>query len=373
MFRFPFWITAFWLLLGIGLGWWLHVLYPSIPIALTTQTETPPDSEKDRVTVEQTRDTPEYKYEEILALHENKNIQNQEFTQKEEDILEEDAERLISDDPKQAEKMLTRWVENDEYNIKAMFLLAQTYAKTNQFKQALETLFALKEYVQNIIPAKNIDKLVYDTEKKYSTGLHEEKAFDELMTLYQKMTLYFPSDLQYYYKLAEVQNQMGQFDEALASLNHILYDSAWGNRANTLFQEIQLGLELQNQVKVPLERDGEQFIVSANLNGIGNIRLLIDTGASISLLRPQIAQQIGLSTDEDNKEILLNTVSGVANAPAATVDSFLVGSVQLEDVKVSILEMPPGIDSDGLLGMNFLSRFRFFINQDEAILYLGTR
>ena len=37
------------------------------------------------------------------------------------------------------------------------------------------------------------------------------------------------------------------------------------------------------------------------------------------------------------------------------------------------MELGPGIGADGLLGMNFLRRYRFFIDQDRELLFLGAK
>lgn len=376
MFRLPFLAVVFWLSVGAGIGWWFHSLHIESRRSIdSAQTENdalarsfaddviPQDLTSDNSTAEE--------YKKILTLHEAA-AHRHEWTKKEREVLRNTANHLIQNDPGEAETMLNRWLANDQYNPGAMFLLAKTYIQTLQYDKALSTILTLKFYVQDDIPTADIDALIVEIETKYAALLRETGAVATLLEMYRKLISYFPDAAEYYYKLAEIQHDLDLNYEALDSLNYAIYDPIWRSQAQKLAQKIQLHLELGDKVEVPLQQRDGHFFVDASINGVGGITLLLDTGASVCVLRPQAARQIGLPEDSE-KNTIVTMVSGVANAPAVTIDSLAVGEAQLNNVLANILEMPPGIDSDGLLGMNFLSRFDFFIDQDKAMLYLGSR
>ncbi len=375
MFRLPLLTIIFWFGAGLGLGWAISTAYQSrslsnnFPAPAVVQ-KVPP---KQNVALP-TDDEKRFRdaIVSILEKHENRNIPSEEISLNDRRILESNTQNLIDNNINDAQNILHRWLDSNPYDPQAMFLMARTHAEKQEYEKALELALMLKTDPQITVPAETIDTFIDEIVVLHTAKLRETKQLDRLLSVYQKLVLELPDPQKYYYQLAQIQNDLNLNTDALTSLNYVLYDSVWGQLAQKLAQEIQIKLDLVNKIQVPLERAGEQFIVIATINGIGGIRLLIDTGASMCILRPQTAIQIGLPVEE-GQNVLLSVASGVANARSVTLDSIEIGAAQLKDVLSSILEMPPGMKSDGLLGMNFLSRFNFFIDQNDAVLYLGAR
>jgi predicted aspartyl protease len=44
--------------------------------------------------------------------------------------------------------------------------------------------------------------------------------------------------------------------------------------------------------------------------------------------------------------------------PIGRIASLRLGAIELQDVEVAIVDLPPGLNIDGLLGVNVLDRFR---------------
>lgn len=367
MFRLPFLTIFFWLLLGFSLGWWLHPLYDTphggVPDEIATQESLPSVRQNVR------RRASETPYQEILNLPAGV---PKSLSEAEQITLTNAAASLIENNPAEAEQMLNTWIDRDPGNLNPMFLLAKTYLESQRYARALQTALDLKFYVQEDIPEHEIDLLINTIETEYSAVLKENQNFTLLIELYTVLIDSLPEETSYYYKIAEIQADLALYDDALTSLDYILYDTVWGARAQKLASRIQLSTGLEDKIEVPLEKVDNQFIVSATVDGIPDVRLLIDTGASICVLRPQTAERLGLVIDEE-REITVNLPAGVVNTPLTRMNSLAIGDAELSDIAASILEMPPGIQTDGLLGMNFLGNFRFFIDQEDAILYLGSK
>ena len=120
---------------------------------------------------------------------------------------------------------------------------------------------------------------------------------------------------------------------------------------------------------IPLVRNGSHYLVDARL-GSQPARLLIDTGASLTMLTPDTLQRSGSGARATGRTGLFNTANGRVSAPIYRLDALSVGDWRVSDLDVGVLELgDPGID--GLLGMNFLRHFQFFIDQNEALLRLS--
>ena len=98
---------------------------------------------------------------------------------------------------------------------------------------------------------------------------------------------------------------------------------------------------------------------------------MIDTGASMTMVTSAALQQRGLRYRETGRSQLFNTANGQVRAPIIILESLSVGDWYVQQLEVGILDLGGRSDIDGLLGMNFLSHFRFFIDQNESMLRLS--
>ena len=126
---------------------------------------------------------------------------------------------------------------------------------------------------------------------------------------------------------------------------------------------------------VKTQRLGAHHQVQAKLNGPNNtemtVSLLIDTGATTLVLPMSMIQPLGF-----NPEALQNGVSQTAagTVPIKTgiLKSVRIGDVLAENVPVSFIN-DQKLNGAKLLGMSFLNRFRFSLDDDNSELLLMSK
>lgn len=118
---------------------------------------------------------------------------------------------------------------------------------------------------------------------------------------------------------------------------------------------------------VPLRRDGNALLVEAMVGSAVPLRLLLDTGAELTVLSTATARRLALNLKEA-AVIPLRSASGVFFAPLLKVPSLTVGEATLTDVEVIVHDATPGLD--GLLGMSFLGSFLVTISTSTERLVL---
>jgi len=132
---------------------------------------------------------------------------------------------------------------------------------------------------------------------------------------------------------------------------------------------------LQHQdVAVPTFRVGQTFVVQVRLNGTRDAKLILDTGAEISLLSHDVVLDLGLFPTSTTPTVTLNTVSGTVRADVLIVDSMAVGGAEAHHVAVAVHDLPeapPGVD--GLLGLTFLNNFLVTLDPQHGTLHLRQR
>ena len=113
------------------------------------------------------------------------------------------------------------------------------------------------------------------------------------------------------------------------------------------------------------------FLVPVRINGISGM-LVLDTGASQTLITPQFAQRAGLEVAYGAPRVRGNVVGGTrVSVPLARARSLSVGAAVVEELDVGIYDALPGrTDVDGLLGASFLHHFRFTVDRKNLQLIL---
>ncbi|MCC6539549.1 MAG: aspartyl protease family protein [Bryobacterales bacterium] len=125
-----------------------------------------------------------------------------------------------------------------------------------------------------------------------------------------------------------------------------------------LFPLLAGGLCAHPEVTLPAKRvAGSMMLTQVYLNGLGPFRMLIDTGAEASLLRPDAAARIGARAQYRVEQV---TAAGAALAPAGLV-TVRVGGV--EDGGVETIFAPVAARGvDGVLGQSWLRRHAYLLD-----------
>ncbi len=119
---------------------------------------------------------------------------------------------------------------------------------------------------------------------------------------------------------------------------------------------------------VPLFRIGNAMLVDVVLDGFLKSRLLVDTGATLTVISTATARKLGLNLEEA-AVIPLQSVSGLFLAPLTKVKSMTVGNAIVRDVEVVVHDIASG-GGTGLLGMSFMDNFQVTVNAAEETLIL---
>lgn len=109
-------------------------------------------------------------------------------------------------------------------------------------------------------------------------------------------------------------------------------------------------------VRIRRNSDGH-FVARAQVNG-RSVRMIVDTGASTVVLRPEDARHAGIRLNELDYTIPVETANGRALAARVKLDRVSLGGLSLD--KVEALVTRPGALQQSLLGMSFLSRLRSY-------------
>lgn len=118
-------------------------------------------------------------------------------------------------------------------------------------------------------------------------------------------------------------------------------------------------------------RQGFPF-VEVMVNGQGPFHMLLDTGATSSILSPKAAAQAGVVPDQRS---IMVTFSGEKVVPESSRNVIQVGEVRETGLPIVIMEVPRvrAIDSraDGVIAQTFFERVPFLLDYRQKTLWLG--
>lgn len=91
------------------------------------------------------------------------------------------------------------------------------------------------------------------------------------------------------------------------------------------------------------------------------LRMVLDTGASYTMIPIKKAREIGYDPPASSKKIEIFTASGIEYVSVITIASFKSLGIEVKELEVVCHDLPPQSPVDGLLGINFLIHYPPFI------------
>jgi len=124
-------------------------------------------------------------------------------------------------------------------------------------------------------------------------------------------------------------------------------------------------------MKFKFNPDAPVIIIEPELKGVNiteRIKMVLDTGATYTMIPWKIAKVLGLEPEISERRIDITTASGVESVPLVIVKSIFLSDKKVEDIEVIIHDLPPKSYVDGLLGLSFLNHFKVCIDFPKGIL-----
>ncbi|MFQ5903224.1 MAG: TIGR02281 family clan AA aspartic protease [Candidatus Binatia bacterium] len=125
-----------------------------------------------------------------------------------------------------------------------------------------------------------------------------------------------------------------------------------------------------DKASVPFQKKGQVVIVQATVNEKASAKFVVDTGATYTMISQATAKKLEIDIEKKLPTIPFQTANGVINAPLISLDSIEVGGMQVKDLTAAVHDVFPDPTIAGLLGLNFLSKFRMDIDTKNGVLHL---
>ena len=220
-----------------------------------------------------------------------------------------------------------------------------------------------------------------DREKTQLTELHsglyqnwlnallEGGNIQKAWQVYERGGQQLPDDLNIYLfgvKLALAENDWRTAEELLTAKD---YPAALRDQVSVLQKQISELKDQQEKIAIRFMPGSRLIPVTASLNQGTLQEFIVDTGASMVTIPYSTAADLGIIITVRNPRRKVFTAGGVVYAPEVVLASVTLAGFETSNVKALVIDLPDRPDL-GLLGLNYLSRFRMDLNTDEGVLLL---
>lgn len=192
------------------------------------------------------------------------------------------------------------------------------------------------------------------------------------LSTYRAGSRKFPDDVVIHLLGVQLALADNNWSEAEALIESKDYPSAFDDKVQNLRNQISEQKAQEGKIVINFAPGNRQIPVSAVVNRGVDQRFIVDTGASMVTIPRSTADYLGLAVDERNPMRRVVTAGGVKYAPEVTLDSITIDGWEVAEVRALVLDIPEQPDL-GLLGLNYLERFRMDMNTEDGILLLEPR
>jgi predicted aspartyl protease len=129
------------------------------------------------------------------------------------------------------------------------------------------------------------------------------------------------------------------------------------------------------ETSIPIEFRGSLMLLPVTVNGREHLTLLLDTGASKTILRPSVAARLGVAPPADAPRWPSQLADGrVIVIPYTRLRSITLGGLVVEDLDVGVYDLLRDSGAmDGILGGDLLGHFRMTVDRQAERLELVVR
>ena len=262
----------------------------------------------------------------------------------------------------------------DAADIGLLMDIGQVTAQVYGFEEAIhltENVIAGLPSVseQDAVP---LGKFFSDLYQNWITGLFKNGNLRGAWRAYRLGSQELPDDADIHLmgvQLALAENDWAVAEELLAMRE---YPSSLNDKVQNLQTQISELKAQEGKIVINFTPGTRQIPLTAVLNRSAYQKFIVDTGASLVTIPRSTAEELGLEVNVRNPLRKIYTAGGVKYAPEVTLSSITVEGWEVTDLKALVLDLPDQSEW-GLLGMNYLRRFRMDVNTENGVLILEPR
>ena len=217
-----------------------------------------------------------------------------------------------------------------------------------------------------------LDETLRRLYQQWLTALIQSGDFQTARRVYERAEAGFARDPRIHLLGVELALALFDWPTAERLLSMQAYPAELANQVKVLQSQIATQKSEAEKIVIRFTPGSDQIPVTAVLSSDVEQSFVVDTGASMVTIPRSTAQKLGLTSNRGTMRRQVHTAGGTIVAEAVMLPSIELDGWQLDNVEALVLDLPnqPGV---GLLGLNYLRRFRMDLNSERGVLTLAPR
>ena len=272
------------------------------------------------------------------------------------------------------------WLSTYYQDIPVLLLLAEHQRLQRQPEEAASTLQLAATYAYQTEHEDAVNAAVLRLVQVTDDDLSRQESWVELLGFYEYLETIDLGTREFLLREAILYRVLGETQRSQKLLLTLQQrdnksNTVWTATLNQELSRISPQLEKPDRLghAVAVTKRGDHFLVEVTLNRMSTVKLLIDTGASLTTLSHSSFADLPQANFNYLGSRMFNTAGGLTRGDIYRASSIELGEMQLNDIDIAVIDYPSASNVDGLLGMNVLRNYRFEIDQDDKLLHLQPR
>jgi clan AA aspartic protease (TIGR02281 family) len=199
-------------------------------------------------------------------------------------------------------------------------------------------------------------------------------AVDEGEQVFEKAKTFYPEDPYLHLLGVELEILAGNWQRAEELLYSREYPPFLQDRFQLLAKRISEMKGEQGKIVVRFQAGSSRVPVAAAINEILYQDFIVDTGASLVTIPSATAEALRMAVvaGVHGGQQMVSTAGGAVAADEVLIDALEIDGWIEYNVRALVMDIPgqPGV---GLLGLNYLSRFKMDLNTSDGVLLLSPK
>jgi len=257
-------------------------------------------------------------------------------------------------------------------DVKLLLNVSRATAQGYGYEEAIELVENVVDALPQISEADSLllTELISELYQNWITDTYKQGNLPAAWAAYRLGGRRLPDDINIHLmgvQLALADNNWAEAEDLLAMKD---YPASLNDKVTNLKNQISDLKGQQGKIVVNFNPGSQQIPLTAVLNRSAYQKFIVDTGASMVTIPRSAAQELGLAIPNPKRKVF--TAGGVQHAPEVTISSITIDGWEVNNVRALVMDLPSQPDW-GLLGLNYLRRFRMDVNTEEGVLLLEPR
>lgn len=254
-------------------------------------------------------------------------------------------------------------------DIELLKITVAAIAKVSGYGKAVRFIENAKGYFLNEQDAGEISLVHLSLYKNWMKILLSERDIESGWLVFDRGTDIFPGDPELHLAGVELAVLEGDWQSAEAMLYQREYPAVFKQNIEILAIRISELKREEGSIVIRFPSGSTRIPVVAHVNGRKDIDFLVDTGATLVTVPVSLLGALGLEIDNDTPRRMVATAGGLQEAWEVNLTSVELGGWIVYNLKALAMDIPYHSQT-GLLGLNFLEKFRMDLNTEKGILLL---